>query len=65
MRRMCLNMRRGIFTRYYARESGEMRYGWQAAMVRTIFGQHANRGGWNRQKALDVIAYLRNQPSSL
>jgi DNA segregation ATPase FtsK/SpoIIIE-like protein len=51
-----------VFTRYYDRESGELRYGWQAAMVRTLFGQGANRGGWNRQKALDVAAYLRNNP---
>jgi hypothetical protein len=49
-----------IFERYYDRERGEMRYGWQASMVRTLFGQQANRGGWNRQKALDVAAYLRN-----
>jgi hypothetical protein len=54
-----------VFERYYDRASGELRYGWQAAMVRTLFGQNANRGGWNRQKALDVIAYLRNQPPRL
>lgn len=49
-----------VFERYYDRETGEMRYGWQASMVRTLFGQNANRGGWNRQKALEVVAYLRN-----
>jgi len=54
-----------IFERYYDRDSGELRYGWQASMVRTLFGQNANRGGWNRQKALEVVAYLRNQPPSL
>jgi DNA segregation ATPase FtsK/SpoIIIE-like protein len=54
-----------VFARYYDRESGEMRYGWQVSMVRTIFGHAANRGGWNRQKALDVAAYLRNHPPSL
>lgn len=54
-----------IFERYYDRDSGELRYGWQAAMVRTIFGHGANRGGWNRQKALDVVAYLRSNPPSL
>jgi DNA segregation ATPase FtsK/SpoIIIE-like protein len=53
------------FERYYDRESGEMRYGWQAALVRTLFGQNANRGGWNRQKALDVVAYLRSHPPIL
>jgi DNA segregation ATPase FtsK/SpoIIIE-like protein len=53
------------FDRYYDRDTGELRYGWQAAMVRTLFGQQANRGGWNRQKALDVVAYLRSQPPSL
>jgi hypothetical protein len=41
---------------------GELRYGWQAAMVRTLFGQNANRGGWNRQKAIDVAAYWRSHP---
>ena len=51
-----------VFERYYDRESGEMRYGWQASLVRTLFGPQANRGGWNRQKALEVVAYLRNQP---
>lgn len=51
-----------VFQRYYDRDSGELRYGWQAAMVRTLFGQGANRGGWNRQKVLDVVAYLRNNP---
>ena len=51
-----------IFERYYDRDSGEMQYGWQASMVRTIFGHNANRGGWNRQKALDVVAYLRSNP---
>jgi DNA segregation ATPase FtsK/SpoIIIE-like protein len=50
-----------VFTRYYDRASGELRYGWQAALVRTLFGQQANRGGWNRAKALQVAAYLRNQ----
>lgn len=50
------------FERYYDCDRGELRYGWQAAMVRTLFGQHANRGGWNRQKALDVVAYLRSNP---
>jgi hypothetical protein len=54
-----------VFERYYDRASGELRYGWQAAMVRTLFGQNANRGGWNRQKALDVAAYLRTLPPSL
>jgi DNA segregation ATPase FtsK/SpoIIIE, S-DNA-T family len=53
-----------IFERYYDRNSGDMRYGWQASMVRTLFGQNANRGGWNRQKALDVVAYLRTHPPS-
>lgn len=53
------------FQRYYDCDRGELRYGWQAAIVRTIFGQHANRGGWNRQKALDVVAYLKNQPLAL
>jgi hypothetical protein len=53
-----------IFARYYDRASGELRYGWQAAMVRTIFGHEANRGGWNRAKALAVAAYLRTQPPS-
>jgi hypothetical protein len=42
-----------------------MRYGWQASMVRTIFGHGANRGGWNRQKALDVVKYLRSNLPSL
>lgn len=51
-----------VFERYYDRERGEMRYGWQAAMVRTIFGYEANRGGWNRKKTFDVVAYLRNHP---
>jgi S-DNA-T family DNA segregation ATPase FtsK/SpoIIIE len=51
-----------VFARYYDRESGEMRYGWQASLVRTLFGSQANRGGWNRQKALDVVAYLQGQP---
>jgi hypothetical protein len=51
-----------VFERYYDRASGEMRYGWQASLVRTLFGPQANRGGWNRQKALAVVAYLRNQP---
>jgi hypothetical protein len=46
------------------RASGELRYGWQAALVRTFFGQGANRGGWNRQKALAVAAYLRKNPPS-
>ena len=50
-----------VFARYYDRESGELRYGWQASLVRTLFGPQANRGGWNRQKALAVAAYLRNQ----
>lgn len=54
-----------VFARYYDRENGELRYGWQAAMVRKLFGHHANRGGWNRQKALDVVAYLRSNPPSL
>jgi hypothetical protein len=54
-----------VFARYYDRVSGELRYGWQAAMVRTLFGQNANRGGWNREKALAVAVYLRNQPPSL
>jgi hypothetical protein len=53
-----------VFERYYDRTSGELRYGWQAAMVRTLFGPQANRGGWNRQKALAVGAYLRNQSLS-
>ncbi len=53
-----------VFERYYDRESGELRYGWQASMVRTIFGHEANRGGWNRQKALDVVAYLKNHPAT-
>lgn len=53
-----------IFERYYDRDRGELRYGWQATMVRTLFGHAANRGGWNRQKALDVVAYLRNHPPS-
>jgi hypothetical protein len=52
------------FERYYDRESGEMRYGWQAAMVRLLFGHEANRGGWNRQRALEVVAYLRNNSLS-
>jgi hypothetical protein len=30
-----------------------------------LFGQQANRGGWNREKALAVAAYLRNHPPSL
>jgi len=34
-----------VAERYYDRYSGELRYGWQASMVRTIFGQQANRGG--------------------
>ena len=51
-----------IFDRYYDRERGEMRYGWQAAMVRTMFGYEANRGGWNRKKAFDVVSYLRSNP---
>jgi DNA segregation ATPase FtsK/SpoIIIE-like protein len=51
-----------VFRRYYDLVSGEMRHGWQAAMVRTLFGTSANRGGWNRQKALDVMTYLRHQP---
>jgi S-DNA-T family DNA segregation ATPase FtsK/SpoIIIE len=54
-----------VFERYYDRASGELRYGWQASMVRTLFGPQANRGGWNRQKALAVGAYLRNHPPSL
>ena len=54
-----------VFARYYDRNSGELRYGWQAAMVRTLFGHEANRGGWNRQKALDVVAYLRNNPPTV
>jgi hypothetical protein len=54
-----------VFARYYDRASGELRYGWQASLVRTLFGQQANRGGWNRQKALAVAAYLRNHPPSL
>jgi hypothetical protein len=53
-----------VFARYYDRTSGELHYGWQAAMVRTLFGQDANRGGWNREKALQVAAYLRNHPPS-
>ena len=51
-----------VFERYYDQERGEMRYGWQASMVRTLFGHEANRGGWNRQKVLDVMTYLRNHP---
>jgi DNA segregation ATPase FtsK/SpoIIIE-like protein len=51
-----------VFERYYDRASGELRYGWQASLVRTLFGPHANRGGWNRQKAQAVVTYLRNQP---
>lgn len=54
-----------LFNRDDDRESGELRYGWQAAIVHTLFGQNANRGGWNRQKALDVVAYLRNNPLTL
>jgi hypothetical protein len=54
-----------VFARYYDRASGELRYGWQASLVRTLFGQQANRGGWNRTKALAVAAYLRNQPPGL
>jgi DNA segregation ATPase FtsK/SpoIIIE, S-DNA-T family len=50
-----------VFERYYDRTSGELRYGWQAAMVRTLFGHEANRGGWNREKALAVAAYLRTR----
>ena len=53
-----------VFARYYDRASGELRYGWQASLVRTLFGPHANRGGWNREKALTVAAYLPNQPPS-
>ena len=34
-----------IFERHYDRKSSEMRYGWQATMVHTIFGHEANRGG--------------------
>lgn len=51
-----------VFDRYYDRERGEMRYGWQAALVRTLFGYEANRGGWNRKKAFDVVGYLKNNP---
>ena len=54
-----------VFARYYDRASGEMRYGWQASLVRTLFGPHANRGGWNRQKAQAVVTYLRNQPPNV
>jgi hypothetical protein len=54
-----------VFARYYDRVSGELRYGWQAALVRTLFGHEANRGGWNREKALAVADYLRQQPPSL
>jgi hypothetical protein len=54
-----------VFARYYDRASGELRYGWQAAMVRTLFGTQANRGGWNREKALAVAAYLRTHPPTL
>ena len=53
-----------VFERYYDRASGELRYGWQASLVGTIFGPQANRGGWNREKALAVMAYLRNHPPS-
>jgi S-DNA-T family DNA segregation ATPase FtsK/SpoIIIE len=53
-----------VFARYYDRTSGELRYGWQAAMVRTLFGPEANRGGWNREKVLAVAKYLKNHPSS-
>ena len=53
-----------VFEHYYDRTSGELRYGWQASLVRTLFGPQANRGGWNREKALAVAAYLRNQPPS-
>jgi len=53
-----------VFERYYDRSSGELRYGWQASLVRTLFGSQANRGGWNRQKALAVATYLRTQPTS-
>src|SRR4030095_3169831 len=55
---------REVFARYYDRDSGELRYGWQASLVRTLFGPQANRGGWNRQKAVAVAAYLRNPPPS-
>jgi hypothetical protein len=51
--------------RYYDCASGELRYGWQASLVRTLFGPQANRRGWNREKALAVAAYLRTQPPSL
>jgi hypothetical protein len=54
-----------VFSRYYDRTSGELRYGWQAAMVRILFGAAANRGGWNREKVMAVAAYLRHQPSGL
>jgi hypothetical protein len=54
-----------VFERYYDRTSGELRYGWQAAMVRTLFGHEANRGGWNREKVLAVASYLRTQPATL
>lgn len=50
-----------VFERYYDRETGEMRRGWLAQSVRTIFGPHANRGGWYRTK---VLAYLWNYPPS-
>jgi hypothetical protein len=53
-----------VFALYYDRESGELRYCWQASLVRTLFGPQANRGGWNRAKALAVAAYLRNHPPS-
>jgi TetR/AcrR family transcriptional regulator len=32
--------------------------------ITTLFGPQANRGGWNRQKALAVAAYLRDHPPS-
>jgi hypothetical protein len=54
-----------VFERYYDRASGELRYGWQASLVRTLFGPQANRGSWNRAKALAVAAYLRTHPTSL
>ena len=53
-----------VFARYYDTDTGEMRYGWQAQLVKTIFGANANRGGWNRAKVLAVVAYLRNYPPS-
>jgi hypothetical protein len=47
--------------------SGEMRYGWQAAMVRTLFGQQANRGGGiAKRRSLSSLTYATiRQPSKL